>query len=345
VPLTAPPLPALSGTQILTSWRLDVPAAIAVVVLGGAYGYGVLRLRRRGERWGWWPSTAFLVLGLGSVVLATMSCLGVYDRELFWARAVQYTVLLALSPLLLAMGEPLELSRRCLGSVGSRRLSAALRSWPMRLASFPLTGALLGVLVLLVLYLSPLFGLALRSEVVHHLVWLLLFAAGAVFFVPELDSGEDLLPAWCGYPARMAFSIVDGLVDALPGIVVMTMHGTLAAAYYRGLQRTWGPAPHWDQTIGGALMLTLAEAIALPFLVVLFVRWARADEQAGHYADLQLDPLLGAPGNPAPGNAAAASGGGASAQPGDAGSGPATRPWWETDPGPLAQRPGWHGSP
>lgn len=314
-------LPALSGTQILTAWRLDIPAALVVAALAAGYLYGVFRLRRSGEQWRWWPSIAFLVLGLGSIVLATMSSLGVYDRELFWARAVQYTVLLSLSPLLLAMGEPLELARRAVGPSGRRRLDAVLRSRPVRIVSFPMTGAVLGVIALLVLYLSPLFGLTLRNEIAHHLVWLGLFLVGATFFVPELDTGEDLLPSWCGYPARMAFSVVDGLVDALPGIVVMTMHGTLAATFYSHLHRTWGPAPHWDQTIGGALMLTLAEAIALPFLVVLFVRWAQDDERAGREADLRLERIAAAAG---PQDADALS----------------TRPWWETDPGSLAGRLG-----
>lgn len=303
----------------VTSWRLDVPALVGVVVLGAVYVYGVWRLRRRGERWPLWPSFAFLVLGLGSVVVVTMSPLGAYDRVLFWPRAVQNTVLLGLSPLLFAMGEPLELARRTLPRGARHRLDVVLRSRVARVMAFPLVGALAGVIALLVLYLSPLYRLTLDSETAHHLVWLVLLLVGAAFFVPELDTGDELLPAWCGYGMRVGFSLVDGLLDAVPGVVIMTMHGTLAASFYTGLHRTWGPSMHWDQTIGGGLMFTLTEAVALPLLLVLFARWVREDERSGRAADRRIDR---AEESAAVGEDAPAS----------------TRPWWETDPGPLAQR-------
>jgi putative copper resistance protein D len=232
---------------------------------------------------------------------------------------VQNTVLLGVSPLLLAMGEPLELARRTLPERSLRRLDASLRSPVARVIAFPLVGALIGVVTLLVLYLSPLYRLTLTSELAHHLVWLVLLLVGTAFFVPELDHGEELLPQWCGYGLRVGFSFVDGLLDAVPGVVIMTMHGTIAASFYAALHRTWGPSPHWDQTIGGGLMFTLTEAVALPLLVVLFVRWVREDERSGRAADQRLD-------------LAAASAGDEAAS--------STRPWWETDPGPLAQRGG-----
>jgi putative copper resistance protein D len=304
----------------VTRWRLDVPALVGVVVLGAAYLCGVLRLRRRRERWPLWPALAFLVLGLGSVVAVTMSPLGVYDRVLFWPRAVQNAVLLGLSPLLFAMGEPLELARRTLPHGARVRLDAAMNSRAARVIAFPLAGAVAGVVALLVLYLSPLYRLTLDSEVAHHLVWLALLLIGAAFFVPELDQGDDLLPAWCGYGVRVGFSFVDGLLDAVPGVVIMTMHGTIAASFYTGLHRTWGPSVHWDQTIGGGLMFTMTEAVALPLLVVLFVRWVREDERRGRVSDQRLDRVEEA----APGGEDVAA---------------STRPWWETDPGPLAQRP------
>jgi putative copper resistance protein D len=331
----------LGGTHVLTSWRLDVPTLVVVVLLGAWYCHGVWRLRRRGERWGRWPAFAFLVLGLGSLVLVTMSSLGVYDRVLFWPRAVQYIVLLGVSPLLLAMGEPLELARRSLSDTGRRRLRRVLRSRVLRVLSFPLVGAAFGAVGLLIVYLTPLYHLTLTSELAHHLVWLGLLVIGAAFFVPELDPGDDLLPAWCGYAARVGFSVVDGLLDAVPGIVVMTMHGTIAAAFYAQVHRTWGPSLHWDQTIGGGLMLTVAELVALPFLAVLVLRWVREDERLARETDRRLDAAAARETA-----AARAATGNLPATPPAADDLPlVTRPWWETDPGPLAQRPLWREPP
>jgi putative copper resistance protein D len=320
----AAPAP-LTVALALSSWRLDLPALVAVVVLGGAYLAGLLRVRRRGAAWPRWRALVFLVLGLGSIVVVTMSSLAVYDRVLFWPRAVQYTVLVAVTPLLLAVGQPVELARRALGESGRRRLDAAARSRGVRLVSFPLIGALLGLIALVVAYFTPLYRLSLTDAVAHHLVLLGLLLVGAVFFVPELDHDSDLLPPWCGPALRVVFAGVDGLVDALPGVIVMTMHGQLAQGYYAALHRSWGPSPKWDQTIGGGLMFTISELIALPFLVLLVIAWIRADEQQARETDRRLEAEAA--------EAAAIEAPAAAPPAGDGGPelGPATRPWWETE--------------
>jgi putative copper resistance protein D len=285
----------------------------------------------------------------------------VYDRTLFWPAAAQNAVLLTLTPLLLALGEPAQLLSRALPAHWLHR------SRVMSVLSFPMVSALLGVAATLVLYLSPLFRLSLTNNVVHQLVWLMLVALGCLFCWPMLS--DQLLPDWCGYPMRMAFGFVDGLLDAIPGIIVMTGHGLIAGGYYAGLHRGWGPSLHWDQTIGGGLMLTIAEATAVPFAVALFFRWARADEANARRGDLLLagggsarapiggDSAASGSAGGSAGDAGARSGVGAA---GDAGAGVGwaggagadggaaravepdepllQRPWWESDPGPLADR-------
>ncbi len=301
-------------------WQLDVPVLVVVLALGGWYVVGVVRVQHRGSSWPVWRSVSFLGLGLGSVVVVTMSCLGVYDRTLFWPRAIQYSVLLSVSPLLLAIGEPLELARRNLTGASRRRLDAVLQSRPVRVLAFPLVGAVLGVVVLMVVYLTPIYQASLTDDMAQDLVFLALLACGGAFFGPLLDVGEELLPGWCGYSMRVVFAFLDSLLDAVPGVVIMTMHGVLAEPYYTALHRGWGPSLAWDQVIGGGLMFTLSELVALPFLGVLVVRWVREDERHAHETDRQLDQAAAVARMPL-----------------------STRPWWETDPGPLAERPG--GSP
>lgn len=90
--------PQLTDGRLFSSWQADVPALLVVVVLGVLYGWGVLRLRRRGEAWPVARTTAFAVLGLGTIVVATMSALAVYDRVLFWPAAVQNVLLDLIAP-------------------------------------------------------------------------------------------------------------------------------------------------------------------------------------------------------------------------------------------------------
>lgn len=298
-PLSHVPAPPLTGARVLTAWHPDITVIIGLAVLAGAYLAGVRVLHRRGEQWPVRRTVLFVGGGLGSIALVTMSFLGVYDRTLFWPAAAENAILLTLTPLLLALGEPVRLLTRCVPLRRARIVDVL---------AFPLVSAVLCLAVTMALYLTPLFRTSLTDGGVHQAVRLLLVACGCLFCWPMLDEG--LLPVWCGYSLRMAFAFVDGLLDAIPGIVVMTGHRLVAGGYYA--HRGWGPSPHWDQTIGGGLMLTFAEAIAIPFAVALFFRWARSDEAGARAVDRRIDAV--------------------------AAEVPLQKPWWESDPGPLADR-------
>lgn len=319
-------LPELTGERIVTAWSLDLPALAAVLVLALLYGAGVRRYNRlerpsagatstRAIRWPAGRSWAFVLGGLGSIVVATMSSLGTYDRTLFWPNATQLVLLLSLCPVLLGFGAPLELAGATLPPPA---VAWAARSRVLRLLTFPLVSSGLAVVVLFTLFYTPYYELSLRNDSVHELVRLQMLVAGCLFFWPML-SGEAL-PAWCTYPVRVGFAFADGLLDAIPAIVVMTDHHVIAGSYYAGLHRSWGPSLSWDQTIGGGLMLTLAEVVALPFLVPLVIGWMRSDEANAALLDRALEVRTRA------------------LTPADEEVPATSKPWWEIDPGPLAAR-------
>lgn len=130
-------LPQLTVGRLFSSWQADVPALLVVVLLGGLYGWGVLRLRRRGESWPVARTVAFALFGLGTIVVATMSALAVYDRVLFWPAAVQNVLLDLIAPLGLALGDPLRLALRALPERAAARARGALTGRLLRLLTFP----------------------------------------------------------------------------------------------------------------------------------------------------------------------------------------------------------------
>jgi len=68
--------------RAFTSWTLDLPVLAATLLVAALYLAGVRRMRRTGE--GWAPGrTAAFCGGLGVIVIATMSFLGVYQWVLF----------------------------------------------------------------------------------------------------------------------------------------------------------------------------------------------------------------------------------------------------------------------
>ncbi|GAA2431766.1 cytochrome c oxidase assembly protein [Streptomyces mauvecolor] len=314
-------LPELTTGRLLSVWEPDAAALLLIVVLGGLYGWGVLRLRRRGERWPLPRVLAFAFLGLGSLAVATMSALAVYDTELFWPAAVQNVLLDLIAPLGLALGDPLRLGVLALPERGAGRLKAAMTGRLVRFLTFPLVSTVLVLASELCIYFTPYFETALRHGPLHELMYLQLLLAGSLFVLPVLTR-EEALPAWCSHPVRAALVFVDGLIDAVPGIVVMTHSTLIAGAWYLHHAPAWAPDVHRDQQIGGGAMITIAELVSLPFLLAILVQWSRADRAQRVVLDRRLDAEL-APAAPVEG------------RPEDT---ELVRPWWETDGGTVGQR-------
>lgn len=192
----------------------------------------------------------------------------------------------------------------------------------VRVLTFPLVSTVLVLATELTVYFTPYFATALRVGWLHQLMYLHLLVAGCLFVVPVLTR-EQTLPAWCTHPVRAALVFLDGIVDAVPGLVVMT-HGTLiAGAWYLHHAPPWSPDVQHDQQIGGGAMLGIAELTALPFLLALLFQWARAERLQTAALDRRLDAELPPSTPPTPGQTASPE---------------RVRPWWETEQNEVAAR-------
>jgi cytochrome c oxidase assembly factor CtaG len=296
-------LGALTLPRFLETWRLDSVSLAAVVLLGALYAAGVRRRRRAGGDWPLWRSAAFAVLGLGTIVLATMSALAVYDEVLFWPAAVQNIMLDLIAPLGLALGDPL-----------------GLTTWSprsLRLLTYPLVSSALVLVSELTIYFTPYFASALRSDAVRQLMHLQLLLTGCLFVLPML-TGQEMLPRWCTHPVRAALVFLDGLFDSVPGIVVMTSGTLVAGHWYTAHHPVWAGDLHHDQMIGGGLMLVIAELVSLPFLLAVFAQWWRIERTKTVELDARLDREEAARLDPAEAET--------------------VQPWWLTDTGEVGRR-------
>lgn len=289
-------------------WTFNGPVAAVVVVLAAGYVLGVQRARSRGVAWPWRRTAAFGVLGLGGVVVCTMSSLATYDHTVIWALAAQVTLLLSIVPVCLALGDPLGLVRVALSPASVQRWDRILSGSIVRFLTFPVVAAVLAVVVQLVLFFSGLLGEVLRSTAGLDMLYLVVLGVGCLLALPLL--GSELLPAWCTEPLRLLFAALDGLLDALPGIVVMTTGTVLAGSYFSAVGPSWAPDPSWNQKVAGALMLALSEVVALPLLLVLFFRWAATETRRD-----SPEPVGDGRGATSPQDQST----------------PIGRPWWEAD--------------
>ncbi len=268
---------------------------------------------------------AFGVLGIGVLVVATMSALAVYSPVLLWPMALRVTLLLTIVPVGLGLGDPIGLVSALLSPAGAARWQGLLRSLPVRILTFPAVSPVLAIATQFLVFFTGYFGAAQHSAIVMRLLELQLVVTGCLFALPLL--GVEVLPSWCTQPVRMTFAAMDGLLDAIPGIAVMTNGALVAHHFYATVHRSWGPTRSWDQTIAGGLMLTVAEVVAVPFVAILYGAWIKEDTHYAKAIDAALD------------SAEART---RAATPAD--EEPVTdRPWWEVDPGPLADRANRYG--
>jgi cytochrome c oxidase assembly factor CtaG len=285
---------------------------LAVTLLAaGLYLAGMRRMRRTGE--GWAPGrTAAFCGGLGVIVVATMSFLGVYQWVLFYARAVQTVLLLLAAPLFLTLGRPVSLVTATprLG----RRVEALVGSRPARVLTFPAITALAVAGAGFLLYFTSWYEAGLRSDPVRELTYLALLAPGWVFFWTLLR--VDPVPRAYPYLVALWVTGVEVVADAVLGLAIMADQNLIAGSYYRALGRPWGPGLRADQVIGGGALWLLGDLIGLPFLAAMLIQMVREDTKEAQVVDAALDAV----------DATSGAAG--------AGSGPVgtAQPWWESDP-------------
>lgn len=304
-------LPPLTALRLFTTWRF-APLLLGASATAAA-GYTVAARRRPG-----WPPGRAAAFGAGLVVavVAGSSFVGVYDDMLFWVRAVQNLMLLMVVPMLLALGAPLTLLAAGVPEDRRPAWRRVLHSRAARVLTGPFAATVLLVAPLMVLYLTPLYAMTLRDGVVSGAVGTGLVACGFVYFWTRLRI--DPTPASTPYPVTLVLTIAEMVGDAVLGIVLW-LGPAVAAAYYPGLHRGWGPDPHTDQVLGAGVLWIGGDVVGLPFLGVVLWLFSREDARRARATDAELDAAE----TPAPAS-------GPESGP-DAGPAP-SRLWWQDDP-------------
>ena len=311
--------PALTLTRAFTEWTFDPWMAALVVILGGGYLAGV---RGRQD----WPLARriwFLGLGLGFLVIATMSWVGAYQPVLMYARAVQTVLLVLLVPLFLALGRPISLAIAVFPGAG-RRIQAVIRSRLARLLTFPAITTFALVAVPFVMYFTSWYTAVFHSAAVRELTYLALMTPGFVFFWTLLR--VDPVPKKYSYAVSMWITGAEVIGDAFLGIAVIANQNLIGAAYYHALARPWGPTLATDEVIAGGVLWVLGDLVGLPFLAAQLIQMMREDESDAARIDADLDA------KEAQLNEAQLRTAITLKEPGDADERQDPKPWWEDDP-------------
>ena len=286
-----PALPPFHLPTVLTGWQLEPWLTLGVLVVAGLYAGGVVRLRRRGDRWPAGRSASFLVGGVGTFWFATTSGLATYDDTLLSVHMVQHLLLTMVAPVFLALGAPVSLALRTLPATPRRWLLAVLHSRVATVLTFaPLTLALY-VASPWALYFTHWYDASLHSDAVHSLMHLHLVVVGSLFFWPLV--GVDPVPGRLGHPFRLLLVFLTLPFHAFLGVTIMSQTQLIGGRWYPDLHQEmgWLPDPLADQHLAGGILWGSGDLVGLLFFGVLFVQWVRASIREAAREDRRLDRL------------------------------------------------------
>jgi putative copper resistance protein D len=256
----------------VTGWTFDPVWAVVPAVATALYLAGVRRLARRGRRWS--PArTAAFAAGVIALVVASQSGVARYDTDSFAAHMAQHLLMGMVAPVLLALSAPVTLALQAADRPAQRRLVRFVHSPLIGAVTHPVVGWALFGGTLFVLYLTPLFGLSLRNDLVHGTVHVHFLVVGCLFVWPlvGLDPVRWRLP----HGARLLAVLLAVPVHAFLGLALLSSRQPLGD----------GPWSMSDQRAGVALLWGVGELLALGAAAVVFVQWAAADERAAARAD------------------------------------------------------------
>jgi putative copper resistance protein D len=291
--LTGEPLPPpVSFEQYLFGLNVDPLWLIGCAFAIFFYVAGVLRMRRRGDRW---PLARTVSWIAGILVLAyiTNGGVNVYEKYLFSSHMIAHMALTMLVPLLLVPGAPVTLAMRAIhkradGSRGPREwILLAVHSWVARILANPIIAAALFAGSLWAFYYSPLFRWATIDHIGHE--WMIIhFVVVGYLFVQSLI-GIDPVPYRLPYPFRLVLLLGTMAFHAFFGLTIMTTNSLLLADWFGAMGRTWGQTPLADQQTGGGIAWSLGEIPTMFLAIVVAVQWSRSDAKESKRRDRDAD--------------------------------------------------------
>jgi putative membrane protein len=279
-------LPPFTPAEIFTQIHLTSLVALFLLVAGALYGYGVYRLRKRGDHWPPGRTVAFVVGGLGSIAAVTVTGIEAYDDTLLSVHMVQHMVLAMVGPIFLALGAPVTLALRTMQRKPKRTLLAFLHSRYIRVLTFPLVAFGIFIANPFALYFTGLYKVTLENDWLHELTHIHFIVTGCLFFWPLL--GLDPLPNRWPYPGRALLMVLSVPFHTVLGLTIMQDKSLLAGDYYPSLHLSWAN-PWSDQVTAGGILWAGGELVSVTMLGILVIQWMRQSEREARRVDRALD--------------------------------------------------------
>ncbi|MET8815788.1 cytochrome c oxidase assembly protein [Streptomyces sp. NPDC004549] len=272
-------------------WSADPFFLIACLAGLGLYGWGVVRLRRRGDRWSTARTVSFVT---GVLTIGVVMCTGLndYGMVMFSVHMVQHMIISMLSPILLLLGAPMTLALRALPTAGKGRkgprelLLALLHSRYMRVITHPAFTIPMFIASLYALYFTPLFDFLMGSPLGHIAMMIHFLAVGVVFFWPII--GVDPGPHRPGYLMRMLELFAGMPFHAFFGIALMMASEPMVKTFQHPAA-SLGIDALSDQNAAGGIAWGFSEVPSVLVLIALLFQWYGSEQRQARRKDRAAD--------------------------------------------------------
>lgn len=267
-------------------WPLETLPLIAVIVASTLYVLGVRKLQREDIRWPIGRTISFVVLGNGTLFIATQGPLAYLDITLLSTHMVQHMLLSMIAPIFLALGAPVTLLLRVTRGETRKTIAAMLHSRLVKVLSFPLFAGFIYVINPWLLYFTGYYEATLTNSLLHNFNHFHFIMVGSIWTWSLI--GIDPMPRM-GFGLRLFSIFVTLPFHAFLGLTIMNQSDGIARTYYESLDLGWGPGVIADQQIAGGLLWAAGDVIGLVLFLALAIQWSRDSDKVARRIDRELD--------------------------------------------------------
>lgn len=281
---------------VIVDWRINLLFFVPMVTAMVLYTVGVVRLRRRGDRWPVGRTVAWM-LGALVVILTTSSALGPYASASFSAHMAFHMALNMLGPLLLVMGGPITLALRATTGHNAT-YPAGPHEWINAMLHWSVTKKLYNPLLVFVefigsyylIYFTGIFDWAMRYHWAHQLMNVHFLIVGYLFY--SLVVGVDRPPRPLPYIGKLALVLAAMPFHAFFGVIVFTSTTIIGGEFYKYIAIPWMHDLHQDQVLGGGIAWAAGELPLIVVVIALITQWTKQDQREARQLDRHIDQGL-----------------------------------------------------
>ena len=286
-------LDAPTVTNVWTMYRYDLMFGTLGLVLAAAYGYALLRLRRRGLNWSRARTTWFMLGALGLTFIMS-SGIGLYIPALYSMHMLGHMLLSMAVPLFLVLGAPLTLVMEAFepGAPGRPTVHdlavAVTKSKLLKFLTHPAVNLIQFLTFLYVLYLYPeLYQFAVSEHAGHVIMNWVFLVSGYIYYWEVI--GPDPLPFRAPTNLRLLVLFFSMPLHLFAGVYLMQLQSVLGVEFYESLGLPWHSDLLQDQRVGGGIAWGFGQ---FPLVIVfgkLFLDWLRDDRATARRHDAKAE--------------------------------------------------------